>query len=676
MEIHSYIIYKDLDKALSHICDNPCELYHDDVFELICAEGNIECAKKFVEKGYSINFPNVYFSKSLGYGYIEFSKWIYENYKDSISDEDCEYGAKLACYNGYIESLNWLINIISFEHLCDQYFYSACINGHKNISEYLIEKCSNDITQNVLQSALLYSCSYGQLEIAEWIYELIDDPKIEQPFYESCKKNFVQVAEWLDSIYNGFNKEIICDVFDISCKNGCLGIIEWLHDKYINFLKEHIDDNKNNIFLNLCKSNNVQAVQWIINKYDNVWCQWNSALLTTYRRGSLNMIKFILNKCPDCVSHLPYIFENICKTNTLTIVEWVYKHVKDDIKLDKDHIHHLLNDVIYNNNINVAIWICDTFKVKYPQDIIDHAIFMGRIDFIEKAIPESDIENFYLYAFNKCYTDKGSKKVAKWVYEKYLKHNKTFNYSNSFCTACICGELNIAKWIYSIAPSQIESLPNLSNILQTIIFTNNGYSVTHWFLTTPKIVENIDLMFDNNVIFRELCRNGDIQNAKKIIKMYPDLSYNIINDKCCEDGQTSVEEACVNNQLHIVKWIYDIHPKSLNIVNTSSYVYDQINSKNYSEEYFELIKWITELFPDNYQILNDDTWRKIPEFVIHEGKECSKEFLKECSICYEKPDVISDCDHLLCLSCAKNVNRYGLICPMCRKKDIKFYNIN
>lgn len=100
--------------------------------------------------------------------------------------------------------------------------------GDLEISKHLFNRIKPNFDD--IERAFRWSCSYGNIDIAKWLYSL-DNVDIHADydftFIWSCRNNHLDVAKWLYSLDN-FCTWVIDDAFNESCDNGHLDVTEWL----------------------------------------------------------------------------------------------------------------------------------------------------------------------------------------------------------------------------------------------------------------------------------------------------------------------------------------------------------------------------------------------------------------------------------------------------------------
>jgi len=98
--------------------------------------------------------------------------------------------------------------------------------------------------------------------------------------------------------------------------------------------------------------------------------------------------------------------------------------------------------------------------------------------------------------------------------------------------------------------------------------------------------------------FIALCYKGDLEGAKRLLEIYPeiDISY---------DEECAFDDACINGYLEIAKWLLELKPNiNISICSEQTFRYACINN------HLELAKWLLSVKPDiNISADNDGAFR-------------------------------------------------------------------
>lgn len=209
------------------------------------------------------------------------------------------------CMKGEYDTVLWLYKNETIDEITQQKgFILACANGHLNIVKLVynhgIIKINPDkdpfgLDNNVLKKNVLeLCCSYGRLEVAQWLYSI-----------ENYKKN------------------ILTSIFIISsCIGGKLSIAQWLYS----IIREEPFFTLEFIFVQSCIYGNFELVQWIFSLENNDISLWsyNRAFQTSCKHGHLNIAQWLYNTIDiDIHRNNDYALRKSIKYGHYEISQWI-----------------------------------------------------------------------------------------------------------------------------------------------------------------------------------------------------------------------------------------------------------------------------------------------------------------------------------------------------------------
>lgn len=217
------------------------------------------------------------------------------------------------------------------------------------------------------------------------------------------------------------------------------------------------------------------------------------------------------------------------------------------------------------------------------------------------------------------------------------------NNKENFIIACKNGHLELCQWLY-YNKKRLNIRINHSEILY-IAIKNGQLSICEWILeTNKKKYKNIWYIF---WVFYIACLNGELKIAKYLFYNYPDI------------------EITYKNNLIFRKFIY---------------IYTNFDNYEIYDRYREISEWFVKLKPHLYFIeIDNDMITKIGILkqidVIYKFNNLNNNLNKPelCSICYEKTECFTPCNHFFCIKCIQEWYRKNDTCPYCRDK-INFVN--
>lgn len=424
-----------------------------------------------------------------------------------------------------------------------------------------------------------------------------------------------------------------------------------------------------------------------------------------YSEKSDKIIKWLyLNNYYDNIL-LEETFYRSCINNNIKISKWILSISKNEIDLHKDN-DWLFRETCKKNSIDSVIFLCKKSKFnlkieeKFNDEFDDEVPFhyFCRYNYI-------DIAKEYLKNFDFDIEYKSNEAIALSCQEGNLEMAKLsylfggdITVKNYWCflVSIQRENLNIISWM--------ASLPNFNIHLEEDYFFR--VACTHGKLNSAKLIYSlgdVDIYCHNSVIFSSACLAGELDMVKwlhEIGDFNPNVENDLIFRYCCQLGQIDVlkwiyshgnvdlhydkdnafRSAVLSNNNEIAKWIYSLGGVKIKSNNHEAFI-NSCESNN-----IEIAEWLAELNSEyTLEIENNFiTNYFINKIVYLYGKiNLSENNIENCPICYdEKSEIITDCRHQYCKRCfidyinSKNIEYEEVPCPMCRKKEIKIYEIN
>lgn len=470
---HGYLEFAKWLDSQSKLSGNP--INYIPVMNHLAIYGQLEIMK-WLDQSQAINYEkdcngadisSMLFKLSCKYGQLEFAKWIYAKSNYTLDLSVIQGPCLDQIYeNGYISVIDWLVQIsqerdyridlLNLNYRTSS-IRSICYGGHLDMLKWYqqhnlfedhlnIDHISNQImvkqgyTSNINEQALLTCCRYDNLEMAKWIYDnyytQIDlHINHEMAFTLSCKEGNLEIAKWIynTSQLTGVPVDLNCiydsDLFVETAINGHLNISKWLYQicQEVNFPinLDYFDKNKEFIFTELCSSNKTDAVEWIL----DIFQQFNLHLTTEWYIEAFE--DSCLNNCLNVATLLDnrgLLSYNLLDINSLFDKTCTYGH----------HQTARLLIQISNKQDNKINWQSTDYY-----EILRYNCAFGKLE------------------------------CAKWIYGlsadtiDIRQHNDYL-----FRTSCKCKNVSVSNWLASLCPDYyIDSDDD-------IIFS---WKVKHWF---------------------------------------------------------------------------------------------------------------------------------------------------------------------------------------------------
>lgn len=209
------------------------------------------------------------------------------------------------------------------------------------------------------------------------------------------------------------------------------------------------------------------------------------------------------------------------------------------------------------------------------REAFSHAISHGELE-IAKWIYSVNSEQTYNAADSLCNAcARGHLNVAQWLYENnVIKQHK--QYEHAFGWACAHGQLEVAQWLYSICPNM-----GMHFALFTDVCLRDHLEVAKWLYFIKPDVFNV---YSNSYVFEMTCDRNQLPFAQWVYSICPGL----INEV---SYRGLFSDACYKGNLQMAQWLYSI--SSPQWVKKSTYAQMACTAKSYKKEH--IANWLLEV---------------------------------------------------------------------------------
>lgn len=372
-----------------------------------------------------------------------------------------------------------------------------------------------------------------------------------------------------------------------------------------------------------------------------------------------------LDKCKEIIQsdekfYNNEAFQTSCEYGHLEISQWLLEFNPDIIKNDKDNqygfTYNTFSQCCENGHLEVSQWL---LQLK----------------------PDIDISHEDEYTFRHC-CENGHLEICKWLLDIKPTINVHTLEEYAFRFSCENGHLDVSQWLLKLYP-EIDM-----TILEDYAFRKsceNGHlDMSQWLL---RINPSFNITVRNYYALRLSCENGHLDMMQWLYHLNPTTrqAMNITEYKVYKEMFLC---SCENGHLDICTWLFDIAP-SYRKDGLYKCVDDFIFLKNIQKGNVKMCQWILKLTPSKIDIIrnkNDFIFRSCcllqqKEMTIWLMTLCShynyevnelgdmKPVINrdayECCVCYLNSNCVTECNHVVCESCFKQLHKSA--CPICRR---------
>ena len=280
-----------------------------------------------------------------------------------------------ACKNDMVSYINYtrtkypkLRKSIIFCEKFNDTFIACCSLGYLEMSQLLF---SIGLIKKTMKQCIFVSftraCQHGHLEMAKWLYQIIDFEKKylhmnhDSVFRFACANGHIKIVKWLLTIDNFNINTFNVDAF-IKSRNH-LKILKFLFKKFTIKIEDMWD-----IFQLCCAENNFECAQLLYMINNNVITElaFHNACVGNRKEILLWLFE---NKDEDFQIDTAIAFENACKGGNLEIAEMLLNSKGADIKRNINQIFY--QTCIYNRlEIAKFLWSFNDIDIHYDNDKI------------------------------------------------------------------------------------------------------------------------------------------------------------------------------------------------------------------------------------------------------------------------------------------------------------------
>lgn len=545
-------------------------------------------------------------------------------------------------------------------------FIPACENGDYKTASYILS--SNNLSQSILNEGLISSSKYGHFNIVKSIKKIVKSDNNEA-FKIACCKGYLNIAQLLYNTSIDFNLLNFC--FKKASEFGHLNIVKWIYD----IEKSYLKNNFHQLFLNSCVDGYIDLAKWYYTVgLGKFYLYFEKVFIQCCRHGQLEMCQWLTS-----VSNMPMLN---CQDDEPLRISVYYNHL-DIVKwlVSKGCVDPHLNDfelfkmACLRNYVPMAQWLSTLAGFKIKQiwlPIIKNCCVLGNLNIIKWLSSQGNFKisiGFLFYI--SCV--KGGLETSKWLWSNISNqpNSNLLSFNLLFKEVCRQGKLTTAEWLFSLGGIDIHE--NQEELFRTCCKFGR-FNIVKWLFN----MGNININVKNDYAFRLACRHGHLNIVKWL------FSVSLINS--ARYSNETFFACCKYGYLDLAKFLYSM---------------GDVNLRKYDDYYFkmacyykkkDLMDWMCTLCSDYFYEINDlevynPIFKNSLEYLIKEEKwlesiktaRCKPSSdlnLGNCLICYEKANLLSNCNHEYCVPCLFkwykkcSEKKKTHQCPYCQKRII------
>ena len=526
------------------------------------------------------------FHRSCLKGHLEFSQWLFHEYKNCksesdpplqvVQDNDGDTPLVYAVANQQFVIVRWLVSIDpdcmkTQNKKQENVLHQAAASGNTEIASVLLKPLNSSDENSLILSpdengmtAFRLSCLKGHLEFSQWLLheykncksesdpplQIVQDNNGDTPLVYAVNGQELDIVRWLISIdpdcmktRNKTQKSVLHYAAISGNTEIASLLLKSMNSSDKSSLISSPDKNGNTAFHRSCLKGHLQFSQWLIHEYKNSKSESDPPLQIAQDNNGDTPLVY-------AVAYQQFV-----------IVRWLVSIDPDSMKTRNKKQENVLHQAAASGNTEIASVLLKPLNSSDENSLILSPDENGMTAFHLSCLKgHLDFSQWLLHEYKNCKSES----------DPPLQIVQDNNGDTPLVYAVNGQELEIVRWLVSIDPDSMKTRnKKQENVLHQAAASGNT-EIASVLLKSLNSSEKISLILspDENgmTAFHRSCLKGHLEFSHWLIHEYKncksesDPPLQIVQDN---NGDTPLVYAVNGQELEIVRWLVSIDPDSM-----------------------------------------------------------------------------------------------------------------
>lgn len=424
------------------------------------------------------------------------------------------------------------------------------------------------------ESIFLKACEHGKLDVMVWLLTMEPFTFLfsmdEELFVTAVKGNHLPICQWIYFLSHELDLRGDDDLYyRLSCEHNSLRVKEWLLSKH----PEILDTQYHHTFHYGCKYNHFQLIQTLLLRYPHLQVTYDD-LYQSCMEGHLEIAQYIYPYVTDLSSSLVNtLFTHVCVQDQFEIAKWLlYMEPCIDLVANEqvvyicsafdlsfftllydrhDHIPpEVQKEMFVQLSVNGKLQEFEYFlkffqdeQLEFDQELLQHACQGGNTTIVSLILSY----NPSLQPTEKMFMTISQQGNIE-LFQRFEQQCPYHILQRCYLEGIDCKQMTFCKYLYSLCGHELVSKEQLQHAVLSSLISNHHLSFLEWILTTTSLSIEVlfekacitgqmkilrylytllSLPFENDSLFREVCRNNQYEVCLFLCQLNEKYSYDI-----------------------------------------------------------------------------------------------------------------------------------------------------